>query len=74
MFMSTFILFIFSATKHFNKFYFDASNWPSLYRHSFANISEAWRGHNRDQTPGRLSLAFGPGLGKVSERNTHFDM
>lgn len=45
-----------------------------LKRHSFANISEAWRGHtNREATTGRLSLAFGPGLGKIPERNTYFE-
>lgn len=44
-----------------------------LKRHSFANISEAWRGHNRDLSSGRLSLAFGPSLGRVPERNTHFE-
>lgn len=45
-----------------------------LKRHSFANISEAWRGRDRDQIPGRLSLAFGPSLGRVQERNTHFEI
>lgn len=44
-----------------------------LKRHSFANISEAWRGHNREASTGRLSLAFGPGLGKLPERNTYFE-